>query len=182
MPRILSATAGWSFVGALFLGFASPSEASITDLYRVQLYNSDDQTFAFITNAEFDMLQVATLGYAPVGPVQDISLLVRPGPNTITFTVDERIGGFWIYGFRVIRNEETIFDIACGVQSIVGCNQIPLTNLPQLAYSTSFQFDVAAPQTPAIPEPATWAMMIAGFGLVGAVARRRIEDGGQKAA
>lgn len=26
---------------------------------------------------------------------------------------------------------------------------------------------------PVIPEPATWAMMIAGFGLVGAAARRR---------
>jgi hypothetical protein len=28
--------------------------------------------------------------------------------------------------------------------------------------------------TPAVPEPATWAMMIAGFGLAGAAARRRI--------
>ncbi|WP_418895818.1 PEPxxWA-CTERM sorting domain-containing protein [Sandaracinobacteroides sayramensis] len=27
----------------------------------------------------------------------------------------------------------------------------------------------------AVPEPATWAMMIAGFGLVGSVARRRRE-------
>jgi hypothetical protein len=29
--------------------------------------------------------------------------------------------------------------------------------------------------TPVVPEPSTWAMMIAGFGLVGAVARRRIK-------
>jgi hypothetical protein len=29
------------------------------------------------------------------------------------------------------------------------------------------------PVTPPIPEPATWAMLIAGFGLVGATARRR---------
>ena len=26
---------------------------------------------------------------------------------------------------------------------------------------------------PGVPEPATWAMLIAGFGLVGAAARRR---------
>ncbi len=31
----------------------------------------------------------------------------------------------------------------------------------------------AQAQAPAIPEPASWAMLIAGFGLVGAVARRR---------
>lgn len=30
-----------------------------------------------------------------------------------------------------------------------------------------------APATPAVPEPATWAMMIGGFGLVGASLRRR---------
>ena len=27
--------------------------------------------------------------------------------------------------------------------------------------------------TPGIPEPASWAMLIAGFGLTGAIARRR---------
>jgi hypothetical protein len=27
--------------------------------------------------------------------------------------------------------------------------------------------------TPAVPEPATWAMMIGGFGLIGATMRRR---------
>ena len=38
--------------------------------------------------------------------------------------------------------------------------------------TVSSNFEVAA-TTPAVPEPATWAMMIAGFGLVGATMRRR---------
>lgn len=32
---------------------------------------------------------------------------------------------------------------------------------------------VADPVTPSVPEPATWAMMIVGFGLVGGAMRRR---------
>ncbi|MFD1611236.1 PEPxxWA-CTERM sorting domain-containing protein [Sphingomonas tabacisoli] len=35
----------------------------------------------------------------------------------------------------------------------------------------SFEFDNLA--TAAVPEPATWAMMLGGFGLIGAVSRRR---------
>jgi hypothetical protein len=37
------------------------------------------------------------------------------------------------------------------------------------AGSTGYDFQAAA----AVPEPATWAMMIMGFGLVGAAMRRR---------
>ena len=32
---------------------------------------------------------------------------------------------------------------------------------------------IAPPSTPGVPEPATWAMMLTGFGMVGAFARRR---------
>ena len=37
----------------------------------------------------------------------------------------------------------------------------------------TFVSEVTFDGTAGIPEPATWAMMIAGFGLVGAAARRR---------
>ncbi|QMW24739.1 PEPxxWA-CTERM sorting domain-containing protein [Sandaracinobacteroides saxicola] len=43
---------------------------------------------------------------------------------------------------------------------------------PGTGYLSEFG-DLYPTSLPSIPEPATWAMMIAGFGLVGAVARRR---------
>lgn len=36
-----------------------------------------------------------------------------------------------------------------------------------------FDLNVAAPPPPVVPEPATWAMLVLGFGVVGAAARRR---------
>lgn len=42
-----------------------------------------------------------------------------------------------------------------------------------MAFTSSIVDGEVIDPTPAIPEPATWAMLITGFGLVGAVARRR---------
>ena len=63
---------------------------------------------------------------------------------------------------------------------LVGSNLSVLADLTGLGgNSDNIGFDnvrfgegADAPITPAVPEPATWAMMISGFGLVGAVARR----------
>jgi hypothetical protein len=45
-------------------------------------------------------------------------------------------------------------------------------NNPDIAEGTTL-IQGGLTQVPAIPEPATWAMMIAGFGMVGATVRRR---------
>jgi hypothetical protein len=42
-----------------------------------------------------------------------------------------------------------------------------------MAFTSSIVDGEVIDPTPAIPEPSTWAMLIAGFGLVGAAARRR---------
>ena len=50
------------------------------------------------------------------------------------------------------------------------------TNLGRLEFTSTgkaFEIDDVAFATSAIPEPATWAMMITGFGLAGAAIRRR---------
>ncbi|MBU1378888.1 MAG: PEPxxWA-CTERM sorting domain-containing protein [Alphaproteobacteria bacterium] len=48
---------------------------------------------------------------------------------------------------------------------------IASTSAPYNAHSLGF--DVSAVQTVGVPEPATWALMIAGFGLTGLALRRR---------
>ena len=50
------------------------------------------------------------------------------------------------------------------------------TNLGRLEFTSNgkaFELDDVAFATSAVPEPATWAMMITGFGLAGAAIRRR---------
>jgi hypothetical protein len=66
--------------------------------------------------------------------------------------------GLSFYGFRANSGERiTGFTLA----SAQGSGSAPST--------TDFVLGTAG----AVPEPANWAMLIAGFGLVGAVARRR---------
>lgn len=43
-------------------------------------------------------------------------------------------------------------------------------------FGPNFLFDVAPKVTAGVPEPATWGMMILGFGLAGATLRRRRQD------
>lgn len=50
------------------------------------------------------------------------------------------------------------------------------TNVHRLQFSSSqnaFEFDNVSIATAAVPEPATWMMMILGFGLIGGLVRRR---------
>ena len=66
----------------------------------------------------------------------------------------------------------SVYGLSTGMGS--GWNGLFSGGVDNIAYdfgtagSGSFNFEVAA-----VPEPATWAMMIGGFGLIGATARRR---------
>jgi PEP-CTERM motif len=51
-----------------------------------------------------------------------------------------------------------------------GLGKNKLTGKPGTVYAT---FDVTSPDVPSVPEPATWAMMLGGFGLIGTAMRRR---------
>ncbi|MEY2884187.1 MAG: hypothetical protein RL490_1911, partial [Pseudomonadota bacterium] len=67
----------------------------------------------------------------------------------------DNVTGFWRFNAGVNGMTSFLLNISKGSSGAV-------------LYKTG-----VAPTTGPIPEPSTWAMLIAGFGLVGAVARRR---------
>ena len=106
-----------------------------------------------------------------------------PGPFSGTFTVffasDEFSGTFdglaTPSGTPGLINESFTYLVTAGTGRFLGASGT-FTGLgtldarnppPHLTLDFSGDLDL-----PAVPEPATWAMMIAGFGMVGAAARR----------
>lgn len=81
------------------------------------------------------------------GASANVSLLF--GPNSGQ-TLDAYAPG------ALIKNNA--LDIACGSNSYCDAN---------------FRFTTAAATTPAVPEPASWALMLVGFGVIGAGLRRQ---------
>ena len=57
--------------------------------------------------------------------------------------------------------------------TLTGASMDAAAKLRFRSTGNAFEFDNVAIQTAAVPEPATWGMMILGFGLVGSAMRRR---------
>ncbi len=72
------------------------------------------------------------------------------------------------------------------LNATAGFSQVWLISASQLTTDRNDGFKLAqlivTPQIPAIPEPATWGMMITGFGAIGASLRRRRSSGAAVAA
>lgn len=60
-----------------------------------------------------------------------------------------------------------------GLFRFTGTDGKAISSLTFTSGQNSFEFDDLAVQAGAVPEPATWAMLVLGFGLVGSAARRR---------
>lgn len=57
---------------------------------------------------------------------------------------------------------------------VIGDYQVPeFTAASGMGVTIRFGLGAVTPPAPAVPEPATWVMMLSGFGLVGLVLRRR---------
>ncbi len=99
--------------------------------------------------------------------VFDGNLLVNPAPNTILFS-----GG----GLSIILNEQILSASGITTNAInIGFTNFPIgTGLQNgnIIFAQT-QASAVAGVNGAVPEPATWAMMLIGFGAVGVSMRRR---------
>lgn len=101
------------------------------------------------------------------GLIFDGSLFVNPNPNTVLFNSA---------GLSVILNEQILSGNGITTNAInIGFNNFALgTGLKNgniILAQTQASFTQGA--NGAVPEPATWAMMLIGFGAVGVAMRRR---------
>jgi hypothetical protein len=119
-------------------------------------------------------------------------------PDVATFTFDTAINAFAVSvsGLGDVGSTSLVITYASGVQTLfegldtdgafgtlfaglVTDEAITAISFTGLADGDGIFFDYAifgtgANPTPAVPEPASWATMIAGFGLVGTAMRRRV--------
>jgi hypothetical protein len=100
----------------------------------------------------------------PANAAQDVSALVSVGgANT---TVDAPNGGF--------GGEFAMTWLSGGFTFVgAGHDTITLASLDPQDSNAGVFFDNVSVSGPAVPEPASWALMIGGFGMAGAMLRRR---------
>jgi hypothetical protein len=75
--------------------------------------------------------------------------------------------------FPNLANGDQVIPGTNGLFTVTGAYGETFTKIELASSANSFEIDNLAVRKDVIPEPATWAMLIAGFGLVGAAMRRQ---------
>ena len=121
---------------------------------------------------------VTISGFAPVTLTLDTRLGVARNANVIFFGSD--LGTDYL-DFNITDAQETAFNFLAGYGPVTGTGVFALNQflnigtsggLLTLSQSSNVQFSTAE-GAGAVPEPSTWAMMLFGFGAIGAVVRRK---------
>lgn len=164
---------GTRFIRALLLGAASLAAAASASAATYNFAITGSQTISF------------QLDSSPTPPIVDPgNYFVLSGVsgtiNNVGTTFDLGFGSpSYFFNFGLLNNTVGTGFVSTGPTLFTGSVSSPtfslgtftLTpNVPGPAYSLTIS---QAGGT--VPEPASWAMMIAGFGLIGAIARRRRE-------
>lgn len=108
------------------------------------------------TDSDFLAGVALTPGFADTGPG---TASYADGANLVDLGLDFFVGAD---GYLVLTFYETFDDSSVTPDGLWNG-------------TLTFTHDGDGPVTPTVPEPATWGMMIAGFGLVGTAMRRRRE-------
>ena len=118
------------------------------------------------------VLHTITFGSAVTNPYVEIISLGQPSINTtwdfsVPFTLIDQGQGYWGNGPLTIVGNQISAGEGHGIIRLSGTftSFTLLTNNTENWSGLTFGL--------AVPEPATWALMIAGFGMVGVAARRR---------
>ncbi|MCS6986087.1 MAG: PEPxxWA-CTERM sorting domain-containing protein [Sphingomonadaceae bacterium] len=152
---------GDEFTGTFALSASSSNEVVFNGSAFEQTGFSG--TYSFVSGA----LNVLTISFSggvltrTVGPAPTVSLLAEC-PCGITYTSDV---------FDLPAGSK---DYAFSLNALRGANWSPAAAMPGAGYFGEPFVANGTGTFAAVPEPATWVTLIAGFGLVGVAARRRV--------
>lgn len=162
-------TPGVSGIGGSVYGPAGNGDSVDADSGPVDGWGYSGRSyFGFGYEFRFD---AATLGQLPT----DVGIVVTDG-NSITvefFDASSVLLGSGLFLGDGSINGETAEDRFIGWSGTTGVARVKLTSRGSGIEADHLQYGLFRADVPAVPEPATWAMLIAGFGLVGSAARRR---------
>ena len=161
------------------IGLCSLAAEAQAATYLLKFYNVDDDMSAYITNSDYSQSLLFSKGFGQDYPYVDISPYVRNGINTLSLMLSNGPKGY-TYGYDFKIDNVTYASGSCGIFNTYGCNADSYDQ--GLVWSTNIRFKGNRPTdfpgvSGAVPEPASWAMMIIGFGAIGAFARKSKEVG-----
>lgn len=164
-------------------------------------FNNQTRAFAgFTVRGDDPLNQAGGNNYIDVPPLNDalspanfsvdgttlLNAVVFPNSTSVTFTFNRAITAVG-FDTRRMQNLPTLMQIGVAGETIIPgvlpfflgfVSDTPFTTLTfsgqaGAQFGDSFSIDNFSFSANAVPEPASWAMLIAGFGLVGASGRRR---------
>jgi hypothetical protein len=153
------------FLGACCFAAVAASQANAAPQYRFVITGS--QTIKFVLDA------------SPTPPVVDPgNYFVLPGVtgtiNNVSTTFDLGFGSpSYFFNFGLINNVIGTGFVSTGTSLFTGSESAPTFKLGTFSLTPNTPDPDYTLTITAVPEPASWAMLLAGFGALGMMVRRR---------